>query len=119
MLILSVCRIFELTSGLRYKLLLIHARHNGLHIVFMNIVFKIFLNSSCTIAFFFIIKDSSNFTIKLLTLLLALSNLMTILNSIIKPISRNPKHLSHTDNFISHQVFEYKLIAICLRFFAK
>lgn len=44
---------------------------------------------------------------------------MAIFSPMIKPISRNQKHLGYTDNLASHEVFEHKLIAIYLRFFVK
>lgn len=43
---------------------------------------------------------------------------VAMLNPIIKPTSRNPEHLSHTDNTEAQQVFEHKFIAIYFRFFA-
>ncbi|ODW69490.1 hypothetical protein BBL89_04290, partial [Vibrio parahaemolyticus] len=66
-----------------------------------------------------VVKSIFDLCIKLLTNCLALDGLVTMLNPIIKPTSRNPEHLSHTDNTEAQQVFEHKFIAIYFRFFAK
>nr|ABA55953.1 hypothetical protein [Vibrio sp. DAT722] len=97
----------------------LHTRSNGFYIVLIPILFKLFLNTPCTIALLIICKNFSNLAIKLFAALIALSNFVAMINPVIKPTSRNLKHLSHTDNPIPHQVFEHKLITIYFRFFAK
>ncbi len=66
-----------------------------------------------------VVESFFDFCIKILANSFALDGLVSMLNPIIKPTSRNPENLSYADNTETQQVLEHELIAIYFRSFAK